>query len=1104
LRRYKKWLLRFVFYVIFGMAILGVLFYLFPLSGKRLNDYFSSMLSASMDAKVEAKGVRLYLSRGLATINKIAIAPPDEEHQEILLRNIKITFPPKKIRSLDAGAIREIRLNCPMHIPLIWSNGRLDIDKRFDHLLGILSKLSAVKSDKRPSSIPRIGVTLDAIPLYTASKKGKISGRPILSLRPIQLWFYDEPGMNTRMTMKGTIRTEVVGEMEGFMVFSPDKKPQRFVALFSHILMGNYTFPMKGIQMDVKNLRIESDTAISNRYLIFDSILDTDAVSLRLPGIAGAFREPSLRVETHGILDFVLGRLKLDPASIVIGDSFLNIRSETALHQDMPFNLTLEQTPISRLILERIKGLFLPPRMDMAIQRESLSLVLNAEGSLKNLQEIKIEGRVPFKNIAIRHQDFPLPLTELSGVFQINNTNASFTDVRGKFGDGKFQVSGKISGAPDISQPKSAELSWGADLSVGDIDLMLGHAGLPEELEISGWINTTGTLEMALPQNGVPASCKTFHALAEIRDCSFIHPILPEPLFISTGKMDMRPQLMELREVQGRLANASFKIDGLLTGEPRFWTQPNASLAIEGKGDIETVIPFLPDRLRLAVLEGALKGRARGSLNLKGPLLNPFEMIPSGEIALDDFSFNPGLSPKPIRLEEGAAVFQFAPGYLNLETLKAKYADMPFQLNGKMAGGKYTARLDGFFDLGKLLDVFPALKEDFSASGTIELGLEATFASANLRKAFYQMIQPDETRYGFRGEIQARGAGFAYVDMPAALKNINGTILFTKHGLSFDNIKLDCGQSLNGIGSGKIDFNSAPPVVDFNVRLPKFFLEEWTLGWVSTKHNRRFITMQDIDFTSPTIEVRGDIMSDELVYQRLEGTDFHGKFLYNFFPHAPNKFIFEKASVNAYGGSLSGTGSLLFPTGPFTYGVKGEVKDLSLQPAITALRNEDEKFTGILTGTASLAGVARNPDTIRGEAEFDVRESRLIGNMIMEGLGKALNSTMFNDISFTRIQGEMEIRDGGAHFKDVHFTSPLMNLNASGSVDFNEQTDIICYLIFSRNTFMSFPILRQIRDVLETLGKYIFKYHITGTLKKPHIQAVPLSGDELIKRLPGF
>lgn len=1086
------------------MAVLGVFFYLFPVYGKRLNNYFSSLLSASMDAKVEVQGTRLYLSRGLLTINKISIAPPDEDHQEIILRNIRLTFPPEKIRSLDIGSINELRLNCPMHIPLIWSNGRLDIDKRFDHLIMLLSKLTARKGGGQARALPRIGISLDAIPLYTASKRGRISGRPILTLRPIQLWFYEEAGMNTRMTMKGTIRTEVTGEMEGFMVLAPDKKPRQFVALFSHILMGSHTFPMKGVQMDVKNLRIESDTTISNRYLLFDSILNSDAVSLQLPGVAGAFREPSLRIEAHGIMDFILGRLKLDPASLVIGDSRLTVRSETALNQDLPFNLVLEQKPISRLILERMKGLFLPPRMDMAIQRESLSLVLNAEGSLKNLADIQIEGRVPFKNIALRHQDFPLPLTDLSGVFQFNNASASFTDVTGKFGDGHLHVSGKIAGVPDIRQPESAELSWRADLSVDDLDLMLGHAGLPEELDVSGWIATTGTLEMALPKGGAPAVLKSFHALADIRDGVFIHPILPEPLSLSSGRMDIRPQLMELRDVRGRLADSSFKVDGFLTGEPRFWVQPEAKLAIDADGGLQTMIPFLPDRLRLTVLESDPKGRIRGNIKLKGPILKPYDMIPSGNVALEDFSFNPGLSPLPWRVEEGAAAFQFAPGNINLEAFKAKYADMPFQLKGKMEGGKTDLRLEGLFDLGKLLEVFPALQEDFSASGTIELEADAAFASANLRKAFYQMMQPDETRYGFKGEIHARNAGFAYMDMPAALRNINGTIAFTKQGLAFENVKLDCGRSVNGIGSGRVQFHATPPVVDFKVRLPKFDLEEWTEGWVSSKPNRRIITMQDVNFTSPTIEVRGDIISDELVYQRLEGEKFHGTFVYNYFPNAPNKFVFDKAVINAYGGYLSATGSLLFPSGPFTYGIRGEAKNLEIQPVITALRGEEEKFNGILNGTATLAGVARYPETIRGEADFDVGESRIIGNMIMQGLGKALNSTVFNDITFTRILGGMEIRDGGVHFRDVHFTNPIINLNVSGMVDFKEQADITCYLIFSRNTFMSYPIFRQIRDILETLGRYIFKYHITGTLKKPHIQVVPLSGDELLKRLPGF
>jgi hypothetical protein len=43
-----------------------------------------------------------------------------------------------------------------------------------------------------------------------------------------------------------------------------------------------------------------------------------------------------------------------------------------------------------------------------------------------------------------------------------------------------------------------------------------------------------------------------------------------------------------------------------------------------------------------------------------------------------------------------------------------------------------------------------------------------------------------------------------------------------------------------------------------------------------------------------------------------------------------------------------------------------------------------------------------------------------------------------------------------------------------------------------------------VREIIELLGRAIFKYRITGDLKKPNVETVPLSYDEIGKFLSGF
>ncbi|MCX6999922.1 MAG: hypothetical protein NT106_06475 [Candidatus Sumerlaeota bacterium] len=1106
LKRYQKWLLRLPLYLILAAFIIAVLTYLFPISGARLNAYLADILSAQTGRRVSVDGARLYLSRGLVTVRKLSIPAPDASQPPLIFTGIRMTFPPEVIFSRSNIRLNELRMNCPMQIPLVWENGALTFRADYQYLIKLLREFSLLKNERGNIAIPRIQIVLDGIHYYGSAGFSRKANLPLLSISPAEFRLTLDEGKLSFLTIKGTLHSEIESEMEGSASFGSDGTPKQISLLVAHLLITEKTFPVKDLIVDVKNLRIGNEIHPSGQIVAVSHALSTDAFLLNVPGVAMPFRQEQIHLKASATIDLATSFLNIEQAGLQLGDSNIKFNGRLGMQGDFPFSVAIEQNPISRLTLERLKNRLLPPGIDIALQPSSLNLKMETTGTFRNLAAAQFKGQLIFASVALRHHDFPLPLTDLSGVMDIDNTNATFSGVSGKFGDGNIRLHGQIRGARDMGHPEDADLSWAADISAPDIALMLRNRLLPDNSETSGRLFTTGSLSLALTVHDgyTSATVKNFNALVDVRNGSFTHPLLPDIITSIDGRFALQPEKLEFTRLSGVMSGARFQAEGHLQGRRYFYHEPQLEMTITSGGEIPAILPLVPERFRRVLIQNETKGHISSEVHLHGPALKPEKVHFYGSATLEDFSLRPRHPLFQHRVEKVHGNVTFDAGHLYLEKLKGEYAGMPFELAGKMDGEGVQLKVQGTLELGKTFNAFPVLKEDFHASGTAEVSAEILFASPDLYDSINRVKPPENKWWGFSGVIRARDALFAYRDMPADLTHINGLITFSNREIAFEGVKLWCGKSPDCITSGKVRLDASPPDIVFEVNVPELEMEEWTLGWVSKKHVKRPTTIDDLTSTSPTIEVSGAVNADVIHYKKLTGQDFRGHFIYNYFPKAPNKLVFDHTSVSAYGGNITATGNLLFPAGPFYYGLKGETKKVSLQPFLTAMRGREETFSGFMDASLTLAGVSKNPDTIRGDATFDVTQSRMIGNVILLTLGKALHSTLLDDITFSRIRGAAEINNGGVHFRDIQFTSPIINMSINGLVDFHENADINCYLMFSKNPILSFPIIRQVRELLELLGRAIFKYRITGNLKKPHVEAVALSTDEIGKFLSGF
>jgi hypothetical protein len=569
--------------------------------------------------------------------------------------------------------------------------------------------------------------------------------------------------------------------------------------------------------------------------------------------------------------------------------------------------------------------------------------------------------------------------------------------------------------------------------------------------------------------------------------------------------MNIQRNSIESLKLNGRVPGADITLDGKIEGNTFFWQDPLLSAIVDYTGNLDPLIQAAPASLKETLQNAEARARIDIKTRLVLPLFDASRGTYSGSVGIAEGAFVPRHPSIQGNFQKMDAEIRFVDRAFFFDRLSGEFAGMPFKVQGALVKDHLQFELESLVDLAEMRKAVPPLSEDFRASGTVELNCSASIPPPLVRSLLTGSPLPSKPSLKISGTIRARDAGFAYYDMPADLNRINGLIEFSEKGFKFNDVKCWCGASPDCTLDGEINFEKQPLLVRFQVQVPELFFAEWTGSWQSKDPSASFFTtIGDLTSTSPTLEVDGTILADKIHFDRLEGDEFQAHFIYNFFPFGPNKFSFDNVNLKAYGGQVRASGNMLFPSDTFFYGVEGETENLNLNPALSALRGEKDQFTGFITSNLTIAGESGKSGSIRSKAKFDIKQSRFMSNVIILGLGNALHSSALNDITFSRIRGNVEIMDDVAMFQNVTFTSALVNLNVSGTVDLHENLNIICYLVFERKNLFSLPVFKQIAGILESMGKAFLKFRITGTLQNPQIKTIPLSADELKKLLPWF
>jgi|GEM_PF-574014 len=1108
LKRHIRKLIRFIFFSLVALVVLFIVFYYFPVSGNYLDDWLTRRFNNELGLRGEVKGACVYLSRGVITIREIILPPQNASGQPLYLQNISILFSPLDVFLSKSDSLQEIYLSCPNDLSVVVKDDRLALSKDYEYINPLIKKILASKSKKGKIRLSRIHLDIDRIKLgYVPQNLENETPVPLATMKKLSLVFSLHKGLLGVVTSQGTLQSEVEADFRGYITFDPFGFPDHAMLFFSHLLFTEKTLPGSSFSVEISGLKINEKISrtISGIYLDHDIIADYISIKPGNKDLILSENNISLTGKTEFNLPYktVLFR----DSHLVFEDSSLRLDGSLEYIQPYPFSFAIFQNPVSSKTVTVFKQLILPEGWDLALQENSLDLFVRASGSLDRIRKTRVIGKLGFSGVALRHQNFPLPITGLKGSLALDNSQLKLNQVSGKLGDGTFRLNSQLRGFLDPSQPIEIFALWNADLSLHDIRMMLENPFQLSEYEIAGRMHTKGSLVyLVSPTDKITSGCfQHFHSSLDITQGSLSHPRIPDKIEKINARLIVNPETIQFEKFEAAFPNAQFQVHGTLSGENRFWSDTRINGQTSYKGEITPLVRLTPAPLRKELQDMNLTGQVMLKAKGSGFLRTLDRGRYSGEVSWNNVGFTP-LSP----LLNGefstlSGRLDFNGKNVHIKDVNGNFAGLDFDLEADLENNNLACRLQSRVDLKKLEIAVPPLAQDFRGTGTVSLNTSVSLDFSDLTAVLNHEMLPKDMPLDISGTILSQDASFAYSDMPVDLNRIKGEIRFSRDSFSFNDVSFYGGKSPDCRVTGEILLTSNPSVVRFVVNTPEFYFREWCGSWERSKPGfSPFVSMEDLTSTSPTIELDGTVLADTIYFNRMKGENFHGHFIYNYFPSGPNKFSFDDIRVNAYGGSMEASGNLLFPTGSFFYGVEGETENVALNPLLSALRGKEDRFTGLLSSSFTLAGRADNPNSISSRIVFDVQQSRFIGNLILVGLGKSLHSTIFDDITFSRVRGEVQITDGAAWFKDVRFTSPLVNLNTSGTVDFHENMNVVCYLFFQKRHIFSLPVIKQLTEILEFMGKAMLKFQVSGTLENPQIKTIPLSTDELGKIIPGL
>jgi len=392
-------------------------------------------------------------------------------------------------------------------------------------------------------------------------------------------------------------------------------------------------------------------------------------------------------------------------------------------------------------------------------------------------------------------------------------------------------------------------------------------------------------------------------------------------------------------------------------------------------------------------------------------------------------------------------------------------------------------------------------------TGTVDIGIEAWIEDNRIDYTYLDLpiVNADATISVFNNDIyisQLSGQYNAADFKNVAEIHISGDTI----AVDFDFIADNLDVALSGIFK-----NIDPTFYDLDItingdveRLLRFmphaasrpFVDADVRGNISNRISIRG------NFIDPTIiEASGDMVGQNLVVQNVPIDDLTASIRLS-----EGTFNLEEAVLRVLDGSGTVSVGIDFSDTPADYNITVVLNGIDISPLPELLANADQDIKGLLSVDAVINGQVGDRRTIQGKGDLRIRDANLWEIKVFDLFFQLIKVRIpvIGRVVFNKVRCTFELIDDAVITRDLHFSSPTLDMTTIGKLGFNGDLlfDIDAKFFRSKGNIITVPI----KFLLNLPARVIPRIYLRGTVHDPKFRWHPLPRipiiDDIFRRKP--
>ncbi|MCL5269081.1 MAG: AsmA-like C-terminal region-containing protein [bacterium] len=875
-------------------------------------------------------------------------------------------------------------------------------------------------------------------------------------------------------------------------------------------------FDVRGAVLDLK-AQLELS---GSRGWTIQGLLALERLSLVEPDKSGQ-NLGNLRLDWQATLDRSAGLWRLERADAIGGLGLLQVRGAISAAAPHGYELDVTRLDLQGPAMELLAGRLPHPGRMLHPSKARASLALRLRGDLQTRRPASLTGEVKVSGVDWQLAALPAPVSGVEVDAVLTTGTLEIAHARGAFEGFPLEMRGRIFGQPLLGAFDKAEIDWRTAGPLKDLAAVLRNEGIIGiRAELAGDVTGTGKITLHGPFDSNLNNVQDRIELAGdlyVKGGRLTDPErLPAPIEDVSGRVTFDTGQARLASISARFMGMDAMVDGAIAGEKLFWRNPRVDLQPRVEFDLPALrraaVAFSPALAREAAGWPDAAGHGRLKMRLTAGPADWRNPRFAGELTLSKASatFANRYFNGPLNLD--TARFSFDQAKIRLESLTGRFGKLACEASGEASPGGVTSKASLEGTLAECKARVPILLERFIVDGTGRVVHRTRLAPATppgVGRTLLDWWRAAESArpagappghwlagrwaLAIDGDIHLSDAEMTYHTMPSYLRHITGDFKYDlKHLWNPEPIPVEAGQGSRD-QMGKIDliYDRARPAGAFNFEVigGDFPLGEWLRRWKVEEKVKEPSAPFNPDLP-PVFTIHGTARTRTVTFDQLKGADFASVLDVAFYDNQGCRLNCSDVRADLYTGSGACEGMMTDDGADFTV----KLDKVELPPFIQALTKKSEVH-GIFSGRASGEGSFSKPrrpegSPLAGAGTLHIVESRFVANSILHGLGGVLRlpgvGAVFDDITFSTIDGPFEVRDAQASTTGLVFENPVMNLNMKGTMGPERRLDLEIGLQFLRIAD-KIPLVGEAVNLVNQLVGRVLRFKVRGTMDKPEV-----------------